>query len=405
MSQQTTALGTDVPVTSARAEQPQTTLRAIVCVIVSVAFFGLCYGYSLPVLSFIMEREGLNSTLIGLNTASSSAAVLVFGPFVPRLLGRFGLRAPIFVSIILGVAMILPIAFTEPLYAWFPLRFVLGAVIFTALIAADIWVTQGASAKTRGRVVGFYGAAIAGGIAGGPLLVSVTGSEGFAPFYCAGGLLAAAFVPMLFAYGPAPSVARSQIPKLRSFLFAVPIATIAVFIFGVMDPSILSLLPIYGLRLGASEEQAATLVSLVMGGSVLLQPVIGYMADRMPRAIVLALLGALGCGAAVLLPLCFNSAAVLYPALFVLGGSVSGLYVVSLAILGDRFIGGALAAAVTVFTMLTAAGATVGPILAGESMHRFDPDGFPASIAFAMLLVPVVGLIGLISRQAARART
>lgn len=405
MTEHTAPLTVAAPSSETDREPPQTTLRAIICVIVCAGFFGLAYGYSLPVLSLIMEREGLDSTLIGLNTAISSAAVLVFGPFVPRLLGRFGLRAPILVSVVLGVALIPPIAFTEPLYAWFPLRFLLGAVIFTALIASDIWVTQGASAKMRGRFVGFYGAAIAGGIAAGPLFVSVTGSEGNAPYYCAGGLLAAAIVPMLFAYGPAPSVARSGIPTLRSFVFTVPIATMAVIIFGVMDPSILSLLPIYGLRQGISEAQAVTLVSLVMGGSVLLQPAIGYLADRVRKSIVLGLLGALGCIAAILLPLFFDVPAVLYPALFVLGGSVSGLYVVSLAILGDRFFGGALAAAVTVFTMLTSAGATVGPVLAGAAMRRFEPDGFPVSIAIAMLLVPLVGLVTWVAAQANRPRT
>ncbi len=402
--EQAPALNADAQGGGSEPEVPQTTVRAIICVIISVGFFGLCYGYSLPVLSLIMERAQLSETLIGLNTALSSVAVLVFGPFVPRLLGRFGLRAPIFASIILGVAMIPPIAFTEPLYAWFPLRFVLGAVIFTALIAADIWVTQGASARTRGRVVGFYSAAMAGGIVAGPNLISVTGSEGLAPFYCAGGLLAAAIVPMLFAYGPVPSVARSHTPRLHSFVFSVPIAAISVFIFGFMNASLLSLLPIYGLRLGASETRAATLVSLVMGGSVLLQPFIGMVADKMPKSLVLGLLGGLGCGAAVLLPLCFEYTAVAYAALFVLGGSVAGLYAVSLAILGDRFVGGALAAAVTVYTMLTAGGATVGPVLSGAAMDQFRPDGFPASIAFAMLLVPLIGVISWFSGRTARAR-
>lgn len=387
------------------ATQPQTTLRAIVCVIVSVAFFGLAYGYSLPVLSLIMERDGISSTVIGLNTATSSAAVLLFGPLVPRFLARFGLRWSIFASILLSVALIPPIALTEPLYAWFPLRFVLGAAIFSALIASDIWVTQGASARTRGRLVGFYGATVAGGIAVGPLLVPLTGSEGYAPFLCAGALLVLAALPMLLAYGPQPSVAQTKAPRLRSFVLAVPVATLSVLIFGLMDPTLLSLLPIYGLRLGVDEEAAVRLVSLVMGGSVLLQPLIGYLADRVPKVGVLAFLGALGCTAAILLPLFFHLDAVLYPALFVLGGSVSGLYVVSLAILGDRFVGGALAAAVTVFTMLVSAGATIGPMLAGAAMRAYDPQGFPATIAIAMLLVPAVGFITWIVKYSGRQQT
>jgi MFS family permease len=389
----------------AAAEQPHTTLRAIICVIISIAFFGLAYGYSLPVLSIIMARYGVDSTMIGLNTAISSAAVLCFGPFVPRLLSRIGLRWSIFGSILLSVALIPPIAYTEPLYAWFPLRFALGAAIFSALIAADIWVAQGASAKTRGRLVGLSGAAMAGGIAIGPQFVSLTGSEGFAPFWCAGGLLALALVPMAFTYGPQPSVAHSEPPKLRSFVLAVPVATLAVLIFGIMNPSILALLPIYSLRLGAGEEYAVKLVSLVTAGSVFLQPVIGYFADRYQKTAVLVVLGAIGCGAAILLPFFFHLDAVLYPALIVLGGAASGLYVVSLAILGDRFVGAALAAAVTVFTMLVATGATLGPVLTGAAMRAYDPQGFPATMAVAMALVPLVGVLAWFFKYSRGRRT
>lgn len=378
--------------TPAETEPRATTLRAIICVIITVMFFGLAYGYSLPVLSLIMEREGLNPTLIGLNTATSSAAVLIFGPFVPRFLVRYGLRIPIFLSIIVSTALIVPIAFTNPLYAWFPLRFLLGAAIFVALIATDIWVTQGASAKTRGRLVGCYGAAVAGGIAAGPLLVTGTGTEGYAPFWTAGGLLAFSIIPMLLAYGPAPHMTRTKRPPLLRFVGAVPVATVAVIIFGVMDSSILSLLPIYGLREGMTDEGSVKLVSIVLGGSVLLQVPIGYMADRFPKQAVLVGLGAVGAAAAAIYPAVFHIMPALFICLFVLGGCVSGLYVVSLAILGDRFVGGALAAAVTLFTMMMAAGTTGGPVLSGAVMEAYDPHGLPATISGAMLMVPIVGL-------------
>jgi len=387
------------------SEQPHTTLRAIICVIISIACFGLAYGYSLPVLSIIMARYGVDPTLIGVNTAISSAAVLCFGPFVPRLLSRIGLRWSIVSSILLSVALIPPIAYTEPLYAWFPLRFALGAAVFSALIASDIWVAQGASAKTRGRLAGLSGAAMAGGIAIGPQFVSITGAEGYAPFWCAGGLLAMALLPMVFTYGPQPSVAHTEPPRLRSFVFAVPVATLAVLVFGIMNPSVLALLPIYGLRLGVSEEHAVKLVSLVTAGSVFLQPVIGYFADRFQKIAVLIFLGAIGCAAAILLPLYFHLDAVLYPALIVLGGAGSGLYVVSLAILGDRFVGAALAAAVTVITMVVATGATVGPVLSGAAMRAFDPQGFPATMAIAMALVPLVGVLAWFVKYSRGGRT
>ena len=60
---------------------------------------------------------------------------------------------------------------------------------------------------------------------------------------------------------------------------------------------------------------------------------------------------------------------------------------------GDRFTGGALAAAVTLFTMMLSAGTTTGPVLSGIAMQAYDPHGLPATISGAMLMVPIVGLV------------
>jgi MFS family permease len=386
-------------------EAPQTTLRAIIAVIASTVFLGLAYGYSMPVLSLIMERAGVSSTVIGLNTACSSAAVLTFGPLVPRVLGRFGLRGPMFVSIMLAAALIPLIALTEPLYAWFPLRFVLGGTVFTGLIASDIWVTQGANPSSRGRLVGFYGSAIAGGVAAGPLLIALTGSDGWEPFAAAGGLLVAALVPLFFTYGPAPHIDPHQVGRLHIYLLAVPVAAVAVFVFGVMDSSILAFLPIYGLRFDFSETEAVGLVSMVLAGSVFLQVPIGFLADHSSKSLVLAGCGVVGAAAAAALPFLMGGGIALWAVLFLLGGSVSGLYVISLAILGDRFQSGALATAVTVFTMLVALGATIGPMASGVIMKAYDPHGLPVTTGAAMFAVPFAAIIWFWWRCRATRRT
>ena len=76
--------------------------------------------------------------------------------------------------------------------------------------------------------------------------------------------------------------------------------------------------------------------------------------------------------------------------LFVLGGAISGLYIVSLAIVGDRYHGGELAVAVVLIAMIFAVGSTLGPLISGAAIDLWDPYGLNVIIVAA--LIPVLAL-------------
>lgn len=359
----------------------------MIAVIACASLVGLTFGYSLPLLSIIMEKAGIGSALIGLSAASESAAIIVFGPFVPRLIGALGLRNAMFAGTLFGVVALGALAFFEPLYVWFPLRFVLGGTIFLVLIASDIWVTQGASAKHRGRMIGIYGTAITGGMAVGPLLVGLIGSDGTLPIFIGAAILAGAALPLAFAHGPAPAMEEAGKLQTWALLLAMPLLVAAVFAFGVVNSSALSLLPVFGLHLGMNEQTSAVLVTVLIAGSILLQFPIGWLADRIDRMHVLRMCAVAGTVAAIFLPISLGSDWAMWICLFIVGGSMVGLYTVSLAILGARYSGGELAAAVTLFAMIFAVGSTLGPLIGGGAIDVWDPYGLNVLIIGAFCLV------------------
>lgn len=371
---------------------PQTNLRAMLAVIASSGLIGLTFGYTLPLLAIIMEKANIDATLIGLSAASESAAILLFGPFVPRLFGALGLRNAMFAAIFIGTIALGALAFFDPLYVWFPLRFVLGGAIFLVLIASDIWVTQGASAARRGRMIAIYGTSITGGMAAGPLLVPLIGSDGRLPIFLGAAILAAAALPLVFAHGPAPAMEQAGKLRAKTLLLATPLLVAAVFAFGVIDSSALSLLPIFGLHLGMGERAAVLLVTLLVAGSILLQLPIGWLADRMERHRVLLICALTGAAAAILLPFSLHADWLLWISLIFLGGAMVGLYTVSLAILGDRYRGGELAAAISLFAMILAAGSTLGPLIGGGAIALWDPYGLNGVIIGAFCLVLALAL-------------
>ena len=380
-----------------KESQESTTLRAMLAVIASTGMIGLTFGYSLPLLAIIMEKANIDSTMIGLSAASESAAILIFGPFMPRLIGALGLRKSMFIAIIIGALALAALAFTDPHNVWFPLRFILGGTIFLVLISSDIWVAQGATKARRGRMIAIYGTSITGGMAAGPLLVPLVGSDGTFPILIGAGILAGAALPLLLAYGPAPAMEKAGKLNARALLLLTPLLVAGVFAFGIINSSALSLLPVFGLHLGMEEQAAVLLVTLLVAGSILMQLPLGWLSDRMERHHVLKICAVAGTGAAIALPLTIGTDWAMWISLFVLGGAISGLYIVSLAIVGDCYTGGELARAVIVIAMIFAVGSTLGPLVSGGAMELWDPYGLNVIIIAAMC--PVLALAVYIGRS------
>jgi len=363
---------------------PQTTLRAMLAVIASAGIIGLTFGYSLPLLAIIMEKENINSTMIGLSAASESAAILIFGPFMPRLIGALGLRKSMFIAVITGALALAALAFTDPHNVWFPLRFILGGTIFFVLVSSDIWVTQGATKARRGRMIAIYGTSITSGMTAGPLLVPLVGSDGAFPILIGACILAGATLPLFLAYGPAPAMEKASELNVRALLLLTPLVMAGVFAFGLIDSSALSLLPVFGLHLGMEEQESVLLVTFFVAGAILMQMPLGWLSDRMDRHHVLKMCAVASTGAAIALPFTIGTDWAMWISLFILGGAISGLYTVSLAIVGDRYTGGELARAVIAIAMVFAVGSTLGPLVSGGAMELWDPYGLNVITIAAM---------------------
>ena len=136
-----------------------------------------------------------------------------------------------------------------------------------------------------------------------------------------------------------------------------------------------------------NEQTSAVLVTVLIAGSILLQFPIGWLADRIDRMHVLRMCAVAGTVAAIFLPISLGSDWAMWICLFIVGGSMVGLYTVSLAILGARYSGGELATAVTLFAMIFAVGSTVGPLIGGAAIDVWDPYGLNVLIIGAFCLV------------------
>ncbi len=125
-------------ITSARTDRIP--WAAMAGIIATVTVFAVAQGLTYPLLSFILERQGTTSGLIGLSAAMTPLGFILSAPFIPALsqcLG--GARLAILCSILAALTLI-TIAWMQDIWAWMPLRFLLGFFANPLYVISETWL-------------------------------------------------------------------------------------------------------------------------------------------------------------------------------------------------------------------------------------------------------------------------
>ncbi|HRJ68752.1 MAG TPA: MFS transporter, partial [Beijerinckiaceae bacterium] len=213
-----------------------------------------------------------------------------------------------------------------------------------------------------------------------------------APYLVTSALFLAALAPLALAPKSPPDLAAHGRMRLGPLVAAAPVATIAALVFGAVETGAFSQLPLYGLRIGLSEPDAALLITWTVLGNLAFQIPLGALSDRIDRRIVLfacSLFGALGCA---LMPAVSTMPLPQAVLLFFWGGIIGAIYTVGLAHLGARFSGADIAQANAAFVMLYSFGLIAGPPYVGAGMDALGSVGFP--LTMGALIAAYAALVG-----------
>lgn len=382
--------------------------RELGLVILTATVVGMTIALTTPLLTVNLERAGADPITIGLNSAAGGVGIFLIGPFIERLVARLGAVACFRLGLAVCAACMLVFAAVpvDP-WSWAAVRLVYGCAGALMFVLNEASVNGLTPDGQRGRVLGVYATLFTVGYAGGPLLLLVAGTEGSAPFLAAAALFAAALAPTLLL-GPAedrlrppPGAASRSRYALADIWRAAPLPMAAVFVYAFVEGAAFALMPVWALRIGLTEAAAAALVGVFLSGNVLLQLPLGWLSDRVPRALVAAGCGLVSAAGLALLPLATaGPRPALWALLALLGGVTGGLYTLALTLLGDRFRGVDLTVANTAFVMTFQLGIVAGPPLTGAVMGLLGPvAGFPAALA------PPLAALGLLTLAYHRRRT
>lgn len=374
--------------------------RSLGAAIATISAVGVAIGLGIPLLSVLLESRGHSASMIGANTAVAGLASIVAAPLAAPIAAKLGVTRSIVIMLLIGSIAFLGFHFLQSIWAWFALRIVLHFALTALFVLSEYWINASAPPSRRGLVLGIYATSLSLGFALGPWLFSIIGSAGALPFYVGFGIILLAIFPVLMAWRDSPDFEEGDHVPFLPFIFAVPTATMAVFVFGAVETGGFALFPVFGARIGYPEADAALLLTMIGLGNVFMQIPLGIISDRISdRRTLLLICAVTGLCGMLALPYLMQNWYLLAAILFLWGGVVAGLYTVGLAHLGSQLTGRELASANAAFVFCYAIGMLAGPQMVGLGMDALGPKGFPYTLGTFFAAYALFAAIRLVQKK------
>ena len=347
----------------------------------AVISIGLALGVTLPLVSLRLESWGYGTFAIGLMAAMPAVGVLLGASLAGRLAAIFSTPRLMQLCLLTGALSVTGLALLQHYWLWLLLRLLLGVALTMVFIHGESWINQLVIDKWRGRLVALYGTGYALSQLCGPLLLSVLGTATDLGFWFGTALLIFGATLLIGRDGAPVMDAHSGAGRgLGLFCRHMPAIACGVTLFAAFEAMMLTLLPIYGLRQGFTQEVSLLMASVVVVGNALLQLPIGMLADRIPRLTVFR-----GCGVTLLLsslaiPLVLQTP-LIWPVLVLFGASAGGLFTLPLILLGERYRDDQLVRANAHVAQLWGIGCLVGPLVTGAASQWVSGHALPLLMA------------------------
>lgn len=347
----------------------------------AVISIGLALGVTMPLVSLRLESWGYDSFAIGVMAATPAVGVLLGAVIAGRLAARLGTTTLMQLCLLVGALSVALLALVQHYPVWLLLRLLIGIALTVVFILGESWINQLAVEEWRGRLVALYGTGYALSQLSGPLLLSALGTGNDLGFWTGTGLLVGGSLLLLGRTG-APTVdAHSASGRgLWSFCTRLPTIAWAVVLFAAFEAMMLTLLPIYGLRQGFTQEVALLMASVVVVGDAALQLPIGWLADRMSRRTLFRACGLTLLVSSLAIPVLLHTV-LIWPTWVLFGASAGGLFTLALILIGERYRDDELVRANAHVAQLWGIGCLVGPLATGAASQWISGHALPLMMA------------------------
>jgi MFS family permease len=335
------------------------------------------------------ELEGFTTIELSVVMSAYFVGFLGASRIAPGMIRRVG-HVRVFAALgsTISAVLVMYPTLTEP-WAWTLGRVVIGFCFCGVYITAESWLNAAASNENRGKALSLYMIMQMAGIVTAQYILVLGDVSGYVLFIIPSILVSLAFAPILLSVQPTPAFELTKPLSIRRLIDASPLACVGMFLLGGVFSAQFGMSAVYGAKVGLSIAQISLMVSVVYISALVLQFPIGWMSDRMDRRLlilVLAVIGGLGALVSVVVPGYFGL--ILFSAA-VMGGTSNPLYALLIAYTNDYLEREDMPAASGGLLLINGVGAITGPLIVGQMMDYFGPQGFWLFTSVLMLMLAV----------------
>ena len=353
---------------------------------------GIKLGTLIPLLSLILESRGYSNTEIGFNVVAQPLAVILFVRVTPIIIHKIGLAKSIIIAQVFTIILYFTFPVFDSLTSWFVIRFIIGFAGALAWNAFDTWMLSMADDTNRGKIVTIYNTVFVTGFALGPMVLYITGIDGWLPFIVISALSFIAIIPLVALEIDDPELPEKKTLPVLATIIAAPTIFGAAILCGLDDVMFVSFFPIFMIKNQFAQEIALQYVTITLVGGVMCQPLIGVMLDRFNKRILMNSAVIITFICPIIFSFYLDNFYVMAVSCFIWGGAASGLFSISLTMLGERYSASQVAGATAILVMVFECGSLAGPVVGGRIMDMFGPMGFIytiTSFTFLFLLISI----------------
>jgi len=348
----------------------------------------------LPLLSILLERSGVSSDMNGMNSAAMYIGIFCTMFFVEKPVLRFGYRNVILAGLLLVTSAGILFSFTESLAVWFVLRLIVGVGDSALHYTTQLWIVSSSPANARGKFISFYGMAYGIGFSLGPLGINLLPLGRAVPFLVTSMFFVCVLLLVLRLKNEIPERARKETSRENRFITTYRMAWFVLIpglLYGLMESSMNSSFPLYGLRIDLDQHWISLLLLSFGVGGLILQLPLGILSDRIGRKPVLIACGLLGSLAFFAIPAAGSDIALLFALFAIAGGVVGSFFSLGLAYAADILPRPILPAANVIASIHFSIGSMMGPALGGYGMRYVSVHSIFLFLGTAFLFFALLG--------------
>ncbi|MCM3764992.1 MFS transporter [Neobacillus niacini] len=361
-----------------------------------VAVSGFSQGMLLPLIAVIFEKDGLSSSLNGLNATALYIGILLVSPFMEPPLRKYGYKPIIIFGGGLVIASLALFPMWKSFWFWFVLRLLIGIGDHALHFATQTWITSFSSPEKRGRNISLYGLFFGIGFATGPLMTPLVDINEALPFIVSSILCLAGWV---FVFTLKNEVPEQEV-KINSFLATIKqfkeaikygwVAFLPPLVYGFLESSLNGSFPVYALRRDIDVSSVSVVLSAFAIGSIITQLPLGVLSDQYGRRKVLMTILFFGFCSFTAASFLEQSFIGLAAAILISGMVVGSTFSLGISYMADLVPRNLLPTGNLLCGIFFSIGSLCGPIIGGLFIKFFQNVSFFYIISVLLLAVSVI---------------